>query len=71
MNRNREADCGSPVEAADTGRAGLVTGDFQGLAASLSARVFARLEAEHGLDRSWVMFAFSQNHCSPQLGDGL
>jgi neutral ceramidase len=58
-------------EAADGGRAVLITSDFQGVPASMSDRVFARLEAEHGLDRSRVMFTFSHNHCGPRLGDDL
>ena len=58
-------------EAADGGRAVLIASDFQGVPASMSDRVFKRLEAEHGLDRSRVMFAFSHNHCSPRLGDDL
>jgi len=58
-------------EAADGGRAVLITSDFQGVPASMSDRVFARLAAEHGLDRSRVMFAYSHNHCSPRLGDDL
>jgi neutral ceramidase len=58
-------------EAADGGRAVLVATDFQGVPASMSDRVFARLEAEHGLDRRRVMLAFSHNHSSPRLGDDL
>ncbi len=58
-------------EAADGGRAVLIASDFQGVPASMSDRVFARLATEHGLDRSRVMFAFSHNHCSPRLGDDL
>jgi neutral ceramidase len=58
-------------EAADGGRAVLITSDFQGVPSSMSDRVFARLAAEHGLDRSRVMFAYSHNHCSPRLGDDL
>lgn len=58
-------------EAADGGRAVLIASDFQGVPASMSDRVFARVEAEHGLDRSRVIFAFSHNHCSPRLGDDL
>jgi neutral ceramidase len=58
-------------EAADGGRAVLIASDFQGVPASMSDRVFKRLEAEHGLGRSRVMFAYSHNHCSPRLGDDL
>lgn len=59
------------LEAADGGRGVLLTSDFQGVPASMSDRVFGRLAAEHGLDRSRVMFSFSHNHCSPRLGDDL
>ncbi|MFM7521853.1 MAG: neutral/alkaline non-lysosomal ceramidase N-terminal domain-containing protein [Planctomycetota bacterium] len=58
-------------EAADGGRAVLITSDFQGVPASMSDRVFARLAADHGLDRARVMFAYSHNHSSPRLGDDL
>ena len=58
-------------EAADGGRAVLIASDFQGVPASMSDRVFARLASERGLDRSRVMFAYSHNHCSPRLGDDL
>ncbi|MFM8283973.1 MAG: neutral/alkaline non-lysosomal ceramidase N-terminal domain-containing protein [Planctomycetaceae bacterium] len=58
-------------EAANGGRAVLITSDFQGVPASMSDRVFARLAAAHGLDRARVMFAFSHNHSSPRLGDDL
>lgn len=64
--------CGAGIHHADGGRAVLVTADFfQDVPASMSDRVFARLKAEHGLDRSRVMLAFSHNHCSPRLGDDL
>jgi hypothetical protein len=59
------------LEASAGGRAVLITSDFQGVPKSMSDRVFARLQAEHGLDRSRVMFTFSHNHCSPRLGDDL
>ncbi len=58
-------------EAADGGRAVLIATDFQGVPASMSDRVFARLAADHGLDRSRVMLAYSHNHSSPRLGDDL
>jgi hypothetical protein len=58
-------------EAADGGRLVLITSDFQGVPASMSDRVFARLATEHGLERSRVMLTFSHNHCSPRLGDDL
>jgi predicted amidohydrolase YtcJ len=59
------------LEAPDGGRAVLITSDFQGVPRSMSDRVFARLEAEHGLGRDRVMFTFSHNHCAPRLGDDL
>jgi len=49
----------------------LITSDFQGVPKSMSDRVFARLRAEHGLERHQVMFTFSHNHCGPRLGDDL
>lgn len=49
----------------------LITSDFQGVPKSMSDRVFARLEKEHQLTRSQVMFTFSHNHCGPRLGDDL
>jgi hypothetical protein len=58
-------------EAPDGGRAVLITSDFQGVPASMSDRVFARIEAAHGLGRARVMFAYSHNHSSPRLGDDL
>lgn len=58
-------------EATDGGRAVLITSDFQGVPSSMSDRVFVRLAAEYGLDRSRIMFAYSHNHCSPRLGDDL
>jgi predicted amidohydrolase YtcJ len=59
------------LEAPDGGRAVLIASDFQGVPRSMSDRVFARLEAEHGLGRDRVMFTFSHNHCAPRLGDDL
>jgi hypothetical protein len=58
-------------EAADGGRAVLITSDFQGVPASMSDHVFAQLAAGQGLDRARVMFAYSHNHSSPRLGDDL
>lgn len=49
----------------------LITSDFQGVPRSMSDRVFAQLKAQHGLERSQVMFTFSHNHCGPRLGDDL
>jgi hypothetical protein len=59
------------IEAPAGGRAVLIASDFQGVPRSMSDRVFARLEAEHGLGRDRVMFTFSHNHCAPRLGDDL
>lgn len=52
-------------------RAVLVTSDFQGVPKSMSDRVFARLQEEHGLQRHQVLITFSHNHCGPRLGDDL
>ena len=49
----------------------LITSDFQGVPASMSDRVFARLAELHGLSRDQIMFTFSHNHCGPRLGDDL
>lgn len=59
------------LESADGRRAVLITSDFQGVPKGMSDRVFARLQAEHGLARDRVMFTFSHNHCGPRLGDDL
>ncbi|MFN8856909.1 MAG: hypothetical protein ACK50P_15190 [Planctomycetaceae bacterium] len=49
----------------------LITSDFQGVPKSMSDPVFARLQADFGLERHQVMFTFSHNHCGPRLGDDL
>ena len=59
------------LEAADGTRVVLVTSDFQGVPASMSDRVFAAVEARHGLGRDRLMITFSHNHCGPRLGDDL
>jgi hypothetical protein len=59
------------LEATDGQRAVLITSDFQGVPKSMSDPLFARLQAEFGLDRRQVMFTFSHNHCGPRLGDDL
>jgi hypothetical protein len=49
----------------------LVTSDNQGMPKVMTDRVFARLKAKHGLERTQVMITFSHNHCGPRLGDDL
>ncbi len=59
------------LQAGDSDPVVLITSDFQGVPRSMSNRVFARLRAEYGLQRTQVMFTFSHNHCGPRLGDDL
>jgi len=59
------------LETPDGARAVLITSDFQGVPASMSNRVFAKLAEHYGLQRHQVMFTFSHNHCGPRLGDDL
>ncbi|MFY8059051.1 MAG: hypothetical protein ACOVRM_14990, partial [Planctomycetaceae bacterium] len=55
------------LETQDGARAVLITSDFQGVPASMSNRVFAKLAEHYGLQRHQVMFTFSHNHCGPRL----
>jgi neutral ceramidase len=59
------------LEAADGGRAVVVTSDLLGFPQKISQQICAAVAKRYGLERSRVMLTSTHTHCGPVLADAL
>lgn len=59
------------LEAADGGRAVVVTSDLLGFPRKISEQICAEVSKRCGLDRSRIMLTSTHTHCGPVLADAL